>query len=378
MRVAITGGEMLTCLGDTAATLTALAKGADGSGPLRFYDTDRINVTRGYHIEDGDGGGDEPLLRTGRWLAACVRGAVRQAGIDPSVQRVSVVVGTGLRELRAVERWALDGVPVRRRDLHFDAAVREVLPEAVEVLTVSNACSAAGHALALAQDLLAAGEADAVVAAGCDAMSESMLTMMGRVVDAPTPALQPFQEGRAGVLLGEGAAAVVLQRAEDAHGTWLAELLGTGLSCDAHHETAPDVAGIVAAMRDAHERAGVRPQDVGLVLAHGTGTALNDPTEAAALGEVFAGAGTGPLVTGIKGSVGHTSGSAALMSLLVAAEALRTGSVPATAGLRTPIAEAAGLRLVTGEPAACDARVAQVNAFGFGGVNAVSVIRVDG
>ncbi|MFB7115054.1 beta-ketoacyl synthase N-terminal-like domain-containing protein [Streptomyces sp. NPDC056190] len=377
MHVAITGADLLTCHGGTDATFAALAKGVDGSQALRFYDSDRINVTRGYHVDDDVDGGDELPLRAGRWLARCVLGAVRQAGVDPARERVSVIVGTGLRELRAVERWALDGVPVRRRDLHFTTAVREVLPEAAEVITVSNACSASGHALALAQDLLAAGEADAVVAAGCDAMSESMLTMIGRVADAPTPALQPFQEGRAGVLLGEGAVAVVLRRATDAGPAPLATVLGTGLSCDAHHETAPDVGGIVAAMRDAHRRSGVTPQDIDLVLAHGTGTALNDPTEAAALDTVFAGAAPGPLVTGIKGAIGHTSGSAALMSLLVAAEALRSGSVPATVGLTEPIEAAAGLRLVIGEPASCDARVAQVDAFGFGGVNAVSVIKVE-
>lgn len=377
MHVAITGADLLTCHGGLDATHAALAKGVDGSRALRFYDTGRINVTRGYHVDDGVGDEDELPLRAGRWLARCVLGAVRQAGVDPAAERVSVVVGTGLRELRAVERRALDGVPVRRRDLHFTTAVREVLPGAAEVITVSNACSASGHALALAQDLLAAGEADAVVAAGCDAMSESMLTMIGRVTDAPTPALRPFQQGRAGVLLGEGAVAVVLRRAADAGPDALATVLATGLSCDAHHETAPDVGGIVAAMRDAHRRAGVTPRDIGLVLAHGTGTALNDPTEAAALDTVFADVAPGPLVTGVKGAVGHTSGSAALMSLLVAVEALRSGSVPATVGLTEPIEAAAGLRLVTGEPAPCDARVAQVDAFGFGGVNAVSVIRVD-
>ncbi|MEV7085124.1 beta-ketoacyl synthase N-terminal-like domain-containing protein [Streptomyces sp. NPDC093085] len=397
MHVAITGAEAVTCLGDADATFAALCAGTDGSEPLRFHDTARIGVTRGYHVQDtteateatgtvGSDGtegtegtveGGEASLRAGRWLARCVAGAVRRAGIDPARQRVTVIVGTGLRELRAVERWALDGVPVRRRDLHFDAAVRAVLPGATEVITVSNACSASGHALALAQDLLTAGEADAVVAAGCDAMTASMLTMIGRVADAPTAALQPFQEGRAGVLLGEGAVAMVLQPATAEGIAPLATVLATGLSCDAHHETAPDVAGIVAAMRDAHRRAGVDPRDIGLVLAHGTGTALNDPTEAAALREVFPDTAPGPLVTGVKGAIGHTSGSAALMSLLVAAQALRTGTVPATVGLSEPIPEAAELRLVTGEPAACDARLAQVNAFGFGGVNAVSVIRVD-
>jgi 3-oxoacyl-[acyl-carrier-protein] synthase II len=172
-------------------------------------------------------------------------------------------------------------------------------------------------------------------------------------------------------LLGEGAVAVVLER-DQGKGV---RVLGVGLSCDAFHETAPDKNGIVAAMRDAYSRAGVSPQDIDLVLAHATGTALNDPTEAAALTEVF---GTdGPPVTGIKGSIGHTSGGAALMSLLIAVESIRAGEVPAVHGLVNPIEEAAGLDLVIAEPRKTAGHVAQVNAFGFGGVNAVCVIGVD-
>lgn len=372
--VVVTGSDMITSLGDTAETLNALRKGLTGNGPLRFYDSSRLEVTRGYHVNDGE---SERPLRASGWLAQCVSEAVRQSGIDPAAQRVSVIVGSALRELRAFECWALDGAPLRRDHLHFDAAVRAVLPEAAEVVTLSNACSASGHALALAQDLLAGEEAEAVVVAGCDAMSESMLTMIGRLTEGQTAMVQPFQSGRVGALIGEGAAAVVLQPATTATRAAQAELLGTGMTCDAYHETVPHPAGIVAAMRDAHRRAAVRPQDIGLVLAHGTGTLLNEPVEAAALGAVYGDVTPGPLVTGIKGALGHTSGSAALMSLIVAADALRTGLVPPIVGLDDPIEEAAHLRLVTGEPESSAARVAQVNAFGFGGINAVTVIRVD-
>jgi 3-oxoacyl-[acyl-carrier-protein] synthase II len=368
---------MVTCLGDAGETFAALLSGATGVARLSTVDTEALRVEYGYPIQDGA----ETQLRPSKWLADVVAGAAANAGLDPAAKRVAVVVGSGLRELRSVERWHADGAELSLPDLHFDAAVRAVLPDVTEVLTISNACSAGGYALAVGMDLLAADEADAVIVAGTDTMTESMLAMIGRVGDEPTTAVAPFDADRGGVLLGDGAVAVVIEPdgpapdgpAPDGPAP-LARIRSVGLSCDAFHETAPDRAGITAAMRDAHDRAGLRPDDVGLVLAHGTGTALNDPTEAAALTEVF-GTHT-PRVTGIKGSIGHTSGGAALMSLVVAIDALRAGVVPAVTGLATPIDEAAGLEFVLGTAEPFAAHVAQVDAFGFGGVNAVTMVEV--
>ncbi|MCG8914801.1 beta-ketoacyl synthase [Actinokineospora sp. PR83] len=366
--VVITGGAMLCSLGDADQTFSALLDGRAGLGPLRHVDPAAVGVAHGYHVPDSVDGD------VGSWLAAVIADAVAQAGLDTDRRRVAVLVGTGLRELRGLERSHADGVPFAAADLHFGAAVRSVLPGATEVLTLSNACSASGFALGLGMDMLALDEADAVVVAGCDGMTESMLAVIGRVAVEPSERVQPFEVDRRGVLLGEGAVAVVIQR-ESADP--LARVLSVGMACDAFHETAPHPDGVVAAVRDAHSRAGRLPGDIDLVVAHATGTALNDPTESAALTEVFGSAAPdGLLVTGIKGATGHTSGGAALMSLLVAVRALRTGTVPPVVGLRTPIPEAEGLRLVIGEPCATTGSVAQVNAFGFGGVNAVTLVEV--
>ncbi|GAA2974425.1 beta-ketoacyl-[acyl-carrier-protein] synthase family protein [Actinokineospora diospyrosa] len=362
MRIVVTGYDMVTGLGDLRSTTAGLFAGRTALGPLRFHD--KTGVTHGYQIPDED---PEPSLRASRWLTRCVAGAAA-AGLPPDVRRVHVVVGTGLRELRAVERWAVDGAALDPADLHFGRAVRRALPTVEGVHTVANACSASGHALAVGADMLVTGEADAVVVAGADAMTDSMLAMIARISDDPTTALRPFDRDRTGVLLGEGAAAVVLRPdAPDAR----AHLLSTSLTCDAFHETGPHLPGIVNAMRDAHTRAGITAEDIDLVVAHGTGTALNDPTEAAALTQVL---GDRPSVTALKGALGHTSGAAALMNLIVAIESMHAGRVPAVAGLINSIPEAAGLRLVRGEPEAGRFELAQVNAFGFGGVNAVSVV----
>lgn len=365
MTAVVLASAVLTCLGDGPRTYERLLAGETGAGPLRHGDAKRLNVATGYHVGDDD---PNAPFRASALLTRCVRDALDDAGVDPAERRVACVVGTGLRELSAVELCEPRDVPPER--LHFRQAVRRAAPEITDVLTVSNACAAGGHALALGQDLLDANEADAVVVAAADTMTESMLAMIGRVTPDPVERVRPFDADRAGVLLGEGAAALVIAR-DGARPK--ARLLDTGLSCDAHHETAPSVPGIVRAMRDAYDRAGRGPAGTGLVVAHATGTALNDPAECAALEEVLLGAGATPVVTGLKGAVGHTSGAAALTNVDVALRCLEHGRVPPVAGLRAPLPEGAGLNLAR-TPVATPAGTVQVNAFGFGGVNSVTLL----
>lgn len=362
----ILASAVQTCFGDGTATFDALLDGRSGVGPLRHVPAASVNVTRAYHRRND---GSEQSYGASTLLVAVVARVLADAGLDPNTDRVPVVVGTGLRELRTVERWAAgeDGIEPHR--LHFGAALAELGTALGPVVTLSNACSASGHALALAQDMMAAGVAEYVIAAGADVLTASMLAMIGRVTPDPTTQVRPFDTDRTGVLLAEGAAAVVVGAGNPRDGE--TALLATGLSCDAHHETAPNVAGMVRAMADAFDRAGVAAGDVDLVVTHGTGTELNDPAEAGALRRMFTGPRR-PTLTGVKGAIGHTSGAAALVNVDVAMRAMRTGRVPPVVGLRTPIAELDGFPLASGE--ALPVRVAQVNAFGFGGLNAVTLL----
>lgn len=369
MSALIAASSIKTCLGDGEATFAALLSGRSGISALRYVDGAAIHVAHGYHIAEPD---DERPFRGSAWLGDCVRDALTIARIDPCRQRVLAVVGTGLGELRAVELQAITGAPLAADTLHYTGSLQHLASGVEGVLTISNACSAAGHALALAQDLIEAGEADAVIVGGVDAMTESMLTMIGRVADTASDHVRPFDAQRMGVLLGEGAAAVVLVP-EGRCDRPLARLLATAMSCDAYHPTAPDPAGIRRAMLDALSRAGRRPEQVDVVLAHGTGTPLNDGTEASLLREMFGAVAPGPWVTGIKGAVGHSSGGSALASLDVAIRCLRGGVVPPVVGLRTLLPEGQGLRFVTKHPVQAQLRLAQVDAFGFGGVNAITL-----
>ncbi len=366
MAVAVTASVLRTCLGDGAATFAALLAGESGCRRLPEPVTRQVGVGWGYPLADPD-----PTYRASRWLSAALTQVVRDAGLDFRRERVDCIVGTGLGETATLEAYADRLGELPRADLGFDAVVRRALPGVRSVVTLSNACAAAGHALAVAQDLLEADEADAVVVAGVDAMSLSMLAMIGRAGDPATDQVRPFDVDRTGVLLGEGVGAVVLRTTD---GPALGRLLGTGLSCDAFHETAPSSAGITRAVEDAYARSGRTPDEVGLLVTHGTGTALNDPTEATAMHALYAAHGASPLVTAVKGAIGHLSGGAALANLDVALRCLAAGQVPPVVGLREPIDEAAELRLVRGRPADWDGGLIQLNAFGFGGVNAVSLV----
>ena len=369
MATLIAASSLRTCLGDGAGTFAALLDGRSGVGPLRHPLTGQLNVTAGYQIDEP---APDVALRAGTWLRECVDEALTRAAVDPAASRVVALVGTGLRELAAVEELAFSGTATTPSRLHFGPAVRDAAPGLAEVVTIANACSAGGHALALAQDLIETGEADAVVVGAADTMTASMLAMIGKVTPEPTTQVRPFDRDRTGVLLGEGAAALVLV-GEDWTGPAVGRLLATGLSCDAVHETAPDVDGIGRAMHDAWSRAGRDPDEVDLVVAHGTGTALNDPTECVALQRCLP-RPAAPLVTAVKGAIGHLSGAAALANLDVALRCLASGTVPPVVGLANLLPEGDGLTFVRDARAHRDVTLAQVNAFGFGGVNAVTLV----
>ncbi|MFI6433727.1 beta-ketoacyl synthase N-terminal-like domain-containing protein [Rhodococcus oryzae] len=361
---AIAGVGAVAAIGGSAAELfDALCVGTSGLAELQRFDTRGYRTRHGYPMANT--APDRPD-HAQQWLIRAIAEASAQAGLGDDLTNVPVIVGTGLREFRSAELAWQAGLDGEAPHLDFGPVLRERFG-CTEVHTLSNACAASLHALGLADDLLLLGHADTVVVAGVDTIAVSMFAALD-VVQPRLEAVRPFNSGPKGVLMGDGAAAVVLRR----EGPARARLRGVGITCDANHVTAPDPVGIAAAMHDAQLRAGVQACEVDLVLAHGTGTALNDAAEATALTTVFG--ASRPLVTAIKAMTGHTSGSSGLHSLVAAVEALSTGSVPPIVGLKHPIVEAMPLSLVTERVDAAALSIAQVNAFGFGGVNAVAIV----
>ncbi|MCI0729734.1 MAG: beta-ketoacyl-[acyl-carrier-protein] synthase family protein [Chloroflexi bacterium] len=376
--LAITGADLITSVGASrTANFHAFCQGVSGNRRLQGFNRSHFRYQRAYEIPDRVPEGVDRKGRGTQWLCWCVRQALREAGIAPESERVALLVGTGLQELRSVELWWADGFPLHVSEIHFATALQQEFGLGGAVLTFSNACSASTFALGLGADLIALGEADAVIVGGCDSMTESMLGAVDRVTAVAPEQLQPFDQDRRGVLMGEGAAAVILEPLEQAIARGkspLALLRGVGMSCDAYHETAPSPDGMATSIVDAHRRAAIAPEEVDLIMAHGTGTMLNDQAEALALKKVF-GAGIGhPLVSGLKSMTGHTSGASGLIGVIVAIEAMRQSCVPPTIYFSKPMAGAEELNIVVGAAKPASIRIAQVNAFGFGGVNAVAVL----
>ncbi|MFP5393237.1 MAG: beta-ketoacyl synthase N-terminal-like domain-containing protein [Gammaproteobacteria bacterium] len=380
MRLAITGSAMVTSVGaGKHQSFQAFTEGVSGRKPLQAFAPERFNVQYAYEIADRPGPDgariDEPLRAT-RWVCQAIVEAVREAELTEQ-DEFCVIVGTGLRELRSLEQFWVDGRALPLQALHFEEAVQAALGFPVPVITLCNACSASNFALSLAEDLIHGGKYRTVVAAGCDSISESMFGLLDRVNPTPPDRVQPFERDRKGVLMGEGAAAVVVENPSNSVGRGIrtkAWLRGVGTSCDAGHETAPDVGGITRAVTNAHQRAKIAAHEVDVVFVHGTGTHLNDATEAAALRQVFGDAVRSVPISGLKSMTGHTSGASGLVGVVTAIESLRSGVIPPTVGFSNPMAEAEDMLVVHDRPVRQSLNFAQVNAFGFGGVNAVAII----
>jgi 3-oxoacyl-[acyl-carrier-protein] synthase II len=242
-------------------------------------------------------------------------------------------------------------------------------------VTAQLACASSTHALALASDWVRAGRADVVLAGGTDLLCRFVVAGFN-CLKATADRARPFDAARRGLVLGEGAAVVVVEDADHAArrgATVQARILGVGAAGDATHMTAPDREGRGAAraMEAALAEAGLAPDAVDFVSAHGTGTPYNDAMEAVAIGRVF-GPGRVP-VNSIKGAIGHTLGAAGAFEAVMCLRVLGEDTIPPTAGLERVDPACAGLDLVHGAARAHRTSVALSTSSGFAGANAALV-----
>lgn len=374
--VSIAGCGAVTSIGaDADATFEAMCAGHSGLAPLRGFDHSRFRARHAYEIDDRRRPGSDEPGRATRWLVAAIEEAAGDAGVT-DVSELPIVIGTGLRELRSAELAWTAGTQLDPAELDFRPALRRHFG-ATRVYSFANACSASLYALALACDLLALDEAPMAVVAGVDSITASMFGLLDRVQLVSPESLRPLDRESKGVLMGDGAAAVIVRRGDADGDGGRGHVRAVSVNADAFHVTAPAADGIAQAIRDAHADARVHPQDVDLILLHGTGTQLNDEAESRAVTSVFGDDADGPAMTALKSMVGHTSGASGLLSLIVALRAIETGRIPPTLGLENPIDGAARFDVVRGRQRYADLRLAEVHAFGFGGVNAVAIVGGD-
>ena len=327
-----------------------------------------------------------------QFLVAAADQAVAQAGeIDADPTRCGAMIGTGVGGITTLELQ----IGVLR-----EKGPRRVSPFLVPMMmanaggailsmrygwmgpseNVVTACAASTHAVGNAARLIADGRCDVVLAGGSEAplTPTAVAGFTNMTALSSSGVSRPFDVGRDGFVMAEGAAALVLEdwdAARSRGAAILAEVLGSASTADAHHITAPSPggSGAVHCMQLALDDAGVRPADVVHVNAHGTSTDLNDAAEAEALSKVF-GTSPGPLVTSTKGVTGHGLGAAGAMEALAVVLSMQKRLIPPTAGLTTFDPELPPIRMVMGEPAPWDPGVSISNSFGFGGHNGTLVI----
>jgi len=403
-RVVVTGTGVISALGHSVeSTWAGLLAGRSGVGPVVGFAAEDLPVRIAAQVQGFDGVAvfgrrqARHLDRVVQYALVAAREAIEQAKLDVAADpgRVGVVYGTGIGGLASLEEGSAtllqrgpDWInPYLLPMLIPNMAAGQIAMEwgirGYSSCTVT-ACSASAHAIGESYDLIRLGRADAMVCGG----AEAAVTRLGLAGFAamkalstrnaePERASRPFDADRDGFVMGEGAATLVLEEREVALGRGapiLAELVGYGATSDAHHVTAPhpEGDGAVAAMLAACADAGISPDEVDYINAHGTSTVPNDRTEMLAVRRIW-GERTPP-VSSTKSMTGHTLGAAGALEAVACIRALVTGVLPPTINLDAlDPACAADHVAPTARPA--PVAVAMSNSFGFGGHNASLVFR---
>ncbi len=398
-RVAITGAGTINALGhDVPSTLAAMREGRCGIGPLEFRDVERLSIRIGGQVRGWDAEAQfnrqEISLydRFTQFTMLAAKQAVEQSGLDFRGKlglECGVVLGTaggGVNtwddNYRTVYEEGKNRVhPFVVPKLMNNAAASHVSMEwslRGPSFTVATACASSNHAMGLAFQMVRAGAAKAMITGG----SEAMLCFGGikaweglRVMSKD--ACRPFSANRNGMVQGEGAGIFVFEDWDHARARGadiLAEVAGFSMTSDAADIVMPSQTGAQRAIAGALQDARMNPSEVGYVNAHGTGTAANDKTECAAVAHAFGHHADRLMISSTKSMHGHVIGGTGAVELLACIMALRDGIIAPTIGYEEPDPECA-LDVVPNVARECAVSAVLSNAFAFGGLNAVLVLR---
>jgi 3-oxoacyl-[acyl-carrier-protein] synthase II len=406
-RIVITGLGAVTPIGiGKGAFWDALHAGRSGVARVTFFDVGdypcQIDAEiKGFNPEQYvEKKSVKRMDRFTQFACAAADMAIRDAKLDDASvdkDRVGIIVGSGIGGLSTIEE---EHIVLRERGARrvspflIPKLISNMAPGEIAIrwgftgpnYAVSSACATSNHAIGDALRLLRYGDADVIVAGG----SEAAITPLGfagfcaaRTLstrnDAPERASRPFDKDRDGFVMGEGAGIVILETLEHAQARGAriyAELAGYGASDDAYHITAPNPEGTsaVKAMRSALKDADVVPEDVQYVNAHGTSTNLNDKTETKALKLVFGDHARKLAISSTKSMTGHLLGAAGVVELIATVLCIENKTVHPTINYETPDPEC-DLDYVPNKARPLDIRCALSNSLGFGGHNAVLLVK---
>jgi nodulation protein E len=398
-RVAITGLGIISPLGlNLEENWKSLSEGRPAIGPIKGADCSTLRFKNGAEVNGYDpikhfeGGKDAYIDRFAQFSVVAAREALRNSGLMLTAELKecsAIVCGSAVGGQAAIEAGFQDLWVEGRGRVHpltipktmSNAGASHIamdLGMSGPTYTVSTACSSANHAIGQAFRLVRDGEADVAMTGGSEAMfSIGMLKAWEAMRVIAPDTCRPFSKDRRGMILGEGGAMMVLEPmdAAKARGAKIfAEICGFGMTADAHHLTQPAVHGPARAMRGALREAGLAPEAIGYINAHGTGTPGNDPVESSAIREVFGAHADKIGVSSTKSMHGHALGAAGALEAIATILALYHGILPPTANFNERDPEC-DLDYIPNQPRALRVEAALSNSFAFGGLNAVVAFR---
>jgi 3-oxoacyl-[acyl-carrier-protein] synthase II len=400
---------LLCGVGNTASEVwRQIVAGQSGMAPIKGFDTTGFPVTFAAEVKNFD-----PLQfvdkkearKMGRFIHyafAAVSEALAQSGLqieEANADRVGVFIGSGIGGFEVIEREhsaLLQGGPRKMSPFFIPAAIVNMAAGQISIRygaqgpisATATACATSANAIGDSVRMILHGDADAMIAGGAEAAVTPMsvggfaaMRALSTRNDEPTRASRPFDKDRDGFVIGEGAGILILEELEFAKARGakiLAEVIGYGMSADAHHMTgiAPEGAGAQRSMRAALKDAGIAPEAVGYINAHATSTPAGDGNESMAIEKVF---GEHALshtlkISGTKSMTGHLLGGAGGLEAGITVLALVNQQIPPTINLENPDPECR-LDYVPNHAIAHSFDVALSNSFGFGGINASLIMR---
>ncbi len=398
-RVAITGLGAICALGQNVSDFwKSLREGRSGIVPLKSLDTSALRFHNGAEISGYDpqahfpGSQEDFLDRFAQYAVIAARQAVLDAGLEFTAdlgEKTAIITGSSIGGQSSQDYgfWEVYKLGHNRVP---PLTIPKVMPNAGAshismefgvtgpAYTFSTACSSANHAIGNAFWMVRSGQAEAAITGGSEApFSFGFLKAWEamRVVSPKT--CRPFSKDRDGMILGEGAGMLVLEpmeRAKARGARIYGEVVGFGMSSDASHITRPSAEGPARAMKAALAEAGLTPEQIGYINAHGTATAANDPMETHAIRDVFGVHADRLAVSSTKSMHGHALGAAGAIEAVATVMALQEGLLPPTANFTQPDPECE-LDVIPNQAREMQVEYALSNSFAFGGLNAVLAIK---
>ncbi|MHB1660645.1 MAG: beta-ketoacyl-ACP synthase II [bacterium] len=406
-RVVVTGYSMITALGnDAGISWTGMINGESGIGRITRFDTEGYVTKIAGEVKGFD---PEKFIEKKEvkkmdqfihYAVACSKMALEMSGLritEENAHKVGVWIGAGIGGLMTIEKYhtmLLEGGPKKVSPFFIPMLLVNLAPGQVSIMTGAkgpnastvSACSTGTNSIGDAFRIIARGDADAMIAGGaestvsplCISGFNAMKALSARN-DEPAKASRPFDKGRDGFVVSEGSGIVILEEMNSAlrRGAKIyAEIVGYGVSSDAYHLSTPDpeAQGAYYSMKNAIEDAGLTPDAIGYVNAHGTSTYYNDINETRAIKQLFNEKAKRLKISSIKSMIGHALGAAGGIEAVATVLTLDTGIIPPTINMEEQDPEC-DLDYVPNVAQKADIKYAISNSFGFGGTNATLVFK---